>query len=83
MPAARRAEAKHNASTKSGVGRGQGRESAPDSTINRVLARTDVREKLVDLKYDPRGGILNNFAAVIKGGIERFGNIKGVRPKVD
>ena len=46
-----------------------------NTEINKALLRTDVREKFEGMKYEARGGRPEDFSAVIKADVERFGTI--------
>ena len=50
-----------------------------NSEINAALARSEVREKLVGMQYDLRGGSAADFGAHIRSEIERFSKIQNIR----
>lgn len=46
-----------------------------NAEINKALLRGDVREKFEAMKYEPRGGTPEEFSALIRADVERFGAI--------
>lgn len=66
------------------VGTPQSVISRLNTEINKVLLRSDVREKFEAMKYEVRGGTPEEFSAVIRADVERFGGIvKTIGVKAD
>jgi len=50
-----------------------------NTEVNVALSRPEAREKLFAMQYDLRGGTAQEFAALIKGEIERFSKLHNIR----
>lgn len=50
-----------------------------NAEANAALARPEARDKLVAMQYDVRGGTPGDFAALIKGEVDRFSRLQNIR----